>query len=392
MWDLDYPEGETGWHKSYYQDGRPTAGLLSANGLWWYVGTTDSNMNRGRANTATRTFLCQDYLKKPIDFDRNLILVDEAAIADAINNDPGCQSCHISMDPIASHFFGFYYNDVFRPLEIAYYHPDREIMWQDTSGRSPGYFGTPTLGLADLGRQMAADSRYPQCMVERTYELLMRRPLEIEDSDTITGHRETFLNEGLTVRALFRSIVNSPEYRVANSDSLLDVTHKMVTPDLLSTVVQEITGFEWLADDHGFNLMEVETDGYLTLAGGADGYTVTRSAMEPSTTVLLVQERLAEAAAEFVVSHDEDGEEEPILMTRLDWTETPSDPEGRERMVVQLQDLHMIMFGHRIDADGPEIEANLELWQSLYDIDPDVVDAWVGLVAVLLRDPDFLFY
>ena len=39
-----------------------------------------------------------------------------------------------------------------------------------------------------------------------------------------------------------------------------------------------------------------------------------------------------------------------------------------------------------------EVEANLQLWNDLYAADFDQKAAWAGLLSVLLRDPDFLFY
>ena len=61
-------------------------------------------------------------------------------------------------------------------------------------------------------------------------------------------------------------------------------------------------------------------------------------------------------------------------------------------MRAQVQRLHLRLFGRRVASDGPEVEANLELWEDLYDVSLTVEDAWAGVLTVLLRDPDFLFY
>jgi hypothetical protein len=50
------------------------------------------------------------------------------------------------------------------------------------------------------------------------------------------------------------------------------------------------------------------------------------------------------------------------------------------------------VLGNVVEEDGPEVEANLELWQSLYAVSDDPAEAWKGLLYALLRDPDFLFY
>ena len=75
-WKLDYPEDATGWQVSYYTDGRPAAGVLTTNGMWWRYLTTYSNGNRGRANAISKVLLCTDYLTKPIAFDRNVNLLE----------------------------------------------------------------------------------------------------------------------------------------------------------------------------------------------------------------------------------------------------------------------------------------------------------------------------
>ena len=71
---MDYPQGEQGWQRTKYTDGRPMSGILSTNGLWWRYTTTYSNANRSRANTISRIFLCYDYLRRPINFSRDIVL------------------------------------------------------------------------------------------------------------------------------------------------------------------------------------------------------------------------------------------------------------------------------------------------------------------------------
>ena len=132
--------------------------------------------------------------------------------------------------------------------------------------------------------------------------------------------------------------------------------------------------------------------GVRTLAGGADGNTVTRNTTTPNTTITLVQERLAEAAAVYVVSQD--AALEPAqrrLLTVL--TELEATPEtDRDMVVAQIQALHARLLGSPVAADSEEIEANLALWSELYAISGEQGWAWAGLISALLRDPDFLLY
>ena len=113
----DYPADGTGWQQVHYTDGRPAAGVLSTNGLWWRYMTNTSNLNRGRANAISRIFVCNDYLSHPIEFDRDVNLLDSDALSDALKNNEGCVACHSTLDPLASYLFGFYYLDYTSKLD-----------------------------------------------------------------------------------------------------------------------------------------------------------------------------------------------------------------------------------------------------------------------------------
>ena len=388
VWPVDYPDGSTGWVKSTYTDNRPAAGVLATNSMWWRYTSTTSNANRKRANAVSRIFLCNDYLLRPIDFDRNVNLLDEEAVLDALNNNPACVNCHNSLDPLASYFYGFWYYNDNSPADVSYYHPERELRWEDYTGIAPAFYGEPGYSLADLGRQVAGDSRFPQCAAETAFELLLRRDADLADTDQLTDIREDFLEADLTVRSLFRSVMSTPEYRTAASDDTSITTSKMVTPTLLASQVEDLTGFSWTYG--GYDMLRSDYYGFRTLSGGADGYFVTKNARGPNATVLLVQERLAEAASAHVVAQDVADPSAARLFVHVDFTETPDS--GRDAMVEQLQFLHFRIFGNRVEADGQEVEANLELWADLYEVEEDTHMAWAGVLSALLRDPDFLTY
>ena len=59
-WPTDYPEGETGNRVVRYTDGRPAAGVLATNSMWWRYMSNGTNYNRGRANAISKLFLCTD--------------------------------------------------------------------------------------------------------------------------------------------------------------------------------------------------------------------------------------------------------------------------------------------------------------------------------------------
>ena len=73
----------------------------------------------------------------------------------------------------------------------------------------------------------------------------MGRDAVLMDGDAPAIHREAFLAGGLTVRALFRSILNHPRYRAATEAPSGFATKKLVTAGLMASQIEGITGFKW---------------------------------------------------------------------------------------------------------------------------------------------------
>ena len=386
-WPIEAVEGE-GWRVGTYTDGRPAAGILSTNGMWWRYMSNTTNGNRARANAVSKIVLCTDYLAKPITFERDVNLLDGDAVNDALVNNPGCAACHHSLDPLAAYLWGFYYTNMYSAIDTAAYHPEREHMWADyTDDVAPGYYGEPGYTLTDLGQSLAADPLMVECAAEQAMQVLLQRETSLEDQADLNAHRAAFLESELRMRPLLRSVVDSDAYRAAPSDDPRLASAKLLGVDQLSSSVEDLTGFRFTYA--GYDMMSTDTYGLRTLAGGVDGQFVTQPAREPMTTMVLVQERLAQGASRYVVENDSRADE-PRLFLYVDFTETPTT--NREAMVEQIQHLHVRIFGARVAADGLEVEANLALWEELYAIDGDPAEAWTGLLSVLLRDPRFLVY
>ena len=386
-WPVDYPSGEHDWLPVHYTDKRPTAGILSTNSMWWRYMSNTSNANRSRANAISRILLCNDYLSKPIEFDRSVNLLDDDAVRNALQTNPGCVACHHSLDPIASYLWGFFYYDYDSAEDTTSYHAEREYMWEDYSGVAPGFYGQEGFVLSDLGQQLAGDPGLIECAVEQAFEIFIGRPPEAQDTRALTGHREAFLESGLQLKALYRSLLADERYTGSVHHGQENSSFKMVTTDQMASQIEDITGFRFRTQ--GYDVMSTDTFGLRTLAGGVDGDLVTAPAINPTATMLLVQERLAQSAAWYVVSEDQSADR-PRLFTEIDFSETPNTTP--EPMVTQIQDLHLRLFGQLVEADGPEVEANLDLWTELFEAEGSIADAWAGLLSVLLRDPNFLVY
>ncbi len=387
IWPLEREEGD-GWTEARWTDARPDAGVLSSNTLWWRYTSTDSNANRKRANQISRIFLCEDYLVRPIEFDRALDLLDEEAVLTALQTNPACLNCHASLDPLAGYLYGFWYYDYYSVADLTEYHPERELQWGDQTGVPPGYFGSPGFTLKDLGRQLAADNRFAECAVEQATHLLLGRDLVLDDTGRLVQHREAFIQGGATLRALVRSVIASPEYRAGDVDDAVSVPWKLASADLLASQIEDLTGFRWTTD--GYDLLQSADVGFRTLAGGADGYYATKGATLPNATLVLTHERLAEAAAAYVAATDLalDPTERRLLVD-VDAAETSGSAPSSVR---QLQTLHLRLFGKRVAETDPEVVELAALYDDVFAIQQDPTSAWAAVVSALLRDPDLLLY
>ena len=365
MWPLDRDEGE-GWQTARYTDGRPAAGVLATNGLWWRYTTTDSNMNRSRAAAISRLLLCADYLGRPISFSENQEVVE---VEDAVRNDPYCLACHATIDPLAANLFGFWWLTLYSRVEEESYHAERESLAQDYLGVDPGYFGTPISGLEELGWAMSEDPRFYSCAVESSAELLWRRPVVMEDRPGLEAMRQEFVGQGAHMQPLYQDLIASPEYQVAPSETVLV---RMLSPSQLESVLVQLTDFEWTQE--GYAQLQNDKKGYRVLAGGVDGYAVTQAQTLPGLTWALVAERSAQTAASSAVAGGGIlGQELGSVSSPRDWIAT---------LIWQL---------NAERASDSELDALEQAYEELAQSQGEAA-AQELILSVLLRDPRFLSY
>jgi hypothetical protein len=392
IYPSDYPAGATGWRRARYTDGRPAVGVLATNGFYWRYSSTQANANRGRANAVSRIFTCRDYLDAVIEGNRELNLLDEAAVSDALRTDPACVSCHASIDPLAAYFWGFYNHFNFSPAEQSHYHAERELDWRVYTGVGPGYYGAPGGTLTDLGQHLAADPAYVECAVERTLEQLLARPVRLADTEALTAHREVFLSEGLRLRALVESVVRDPAYAPA-ADPEADPADdpRASAPRLLSAAqlrssLADATGYVFEAE--GLDVFAADLYGIRTLAGGLEPARDSERVVAPSSTGVLVQLRMAEAAADYAVRADLIDLSAARLLPAAGLAVGPEDPAFAPHLVA----LHLRLHGQRVEADGPEVLALTALYDDIFALTGESQVAWTGLLTAMLRDPAFFIY
>ncbi|MCP4807599.1 MAG: DUF1585 domain-containing protein [Proteobacteria bacterium] len=338
---------DTDWVKSSYTDGRPSAGVLTTNGLWWRYETTVSNLNRGRIAAVTRILLCEDYLDRPVSFaDRDV----DADPALAVLEDPACQACHSSLDPAAGSLMGFWWVVQYSEPEFAYYHPERERLWEDYLTVAPAWHGEPISGPGDLGVQISRDPRFHACAVSSFASSYWRREATWEDEVELAELREVFTQADHRVKPLLAAIVGSESYAADDP--------RLLAPYQLETAVEELTGLRW--EEDGVRMLDEDPAGVRVLAGGVDGHAARSPQQAPGLTRTLVLKRVAEMAA---VSGDALADED-------------------------LETLYWHLLAERpTESDLAELQA---LEDAVSELDPD--QARAAVLSALLRDPGFVVY
>ncbi|MFT5584211.1 MAG: hypothetical protein ACI9VR_001796 [Cognaticolwellia sp.] len=378
------PPNARGWMLARYTDGRPQAGVLVSNGLWWRYTSTSENRNRGRAEAVARILLCDERYSDGVDFSQGEGTA--MALEDRASSEASCLGCHAALDPIGSYLWGFWRNHPESFTEAASYYPARELMWQTQGGPEPALYGQPGASLYDLGQQIAADPRFSECAVRQGFEGLLGRPAELQDTAALTEHREAFIQGDLTLRTLYRSLVDDPLYRSADPDFTGTTPKRLMSPALLARQVESLTGFSWTWE--GGEMMSNDTSGVRLLAGGADGLLSQTQAQDYSLTSVLVQQRLAEGASAFVVEQDSLSlaADRRLFGLLTDLSSPPKDSVLR----AQINDLCRSTWSR---SPSPQEEEGLvALWEGLYESSGSAETAWTLLLSGLLRHPDFMEY
>jgi hypothetical protein len=383
IWPLEHPGGE-GWEISHYIDGRPAAGVLSTNGLWWRYTTDESNSNRRRAAAISRLLLCEDYFERPVSFSGVDTALDDEAVAAAIKENPACTSCHSTLDPLAATLFGFWWFEEHHLDEMAWYHAAREPLGEQTLQVAPAWFGQPVGGLIDLGDAITDDPRFSRCAAETFAAALWHRPVALSDFETIDHLDVAFQDSGLRAKALLAEILTTEHYTVgaltdaASAEDESATSRRLLSPDQLADATEALTGFTWTSE--GFDLMHNDSDGFRVLVGGLDGLTVFTPQRDPGLTWALVIKRLSEAAASYAVAQAQAGSPPPILAG----IDTAAAPDADT-----LAALHWWLLAREAEADWLADVA--VLWDAVEAIEGPSA-AWTATLSALLRDPDFVSF
>lgn len=377
---------DTGWREVNYLDGRPAAGVLATNGMWWRYTSTSDNRNRGRAAAIGRILLCDDRYEQPVDFnagDPTLPSFERLAA------DPTCVGCHSTLEPLASTLYGFWRMHPESYTEALRYYPSRERDWEAYTGTPPGYYGQDVDSLHELGPAIAADSRFANCAIEQAWGFFLGRPPGMGDSDAFTADREAFITGGLTYRSLVTAVIDNPLYRSDDPAWTGTTAPRRLSPDMLASSVEALTGYRWQVEG-GVDAMVNDDYGFRVLNGGVDGILVTDAPVSDSATIALVQERLAEAAGAYAASQEAAMESGGRTLFRevASLSESPSDSDARAQLAGLVRRVH----GRKLATDHEDITELLEFYRALESENSSSHIAWSLVLSALFRHPDFVYH
>ncbi|MEZ4238260.1 MAG: hypothetical protein R3F59_19340 [Myxococcota bacterium] len=436
---LPYDDSDTEhvWQPSHWIDGRPNAGLITESEVWRRHESAGSNFNRLRANLVADVFLCSDFASRDIVVEGGITISDEFQVAQATRTQTECVNCHQALDPLATYFFGFkkqvkrttvsksyrancsaaQVDDPFKPYAPAdfcypleMYSTEDEDWWMYWDLPNPGYYGAPGTDLEDLGEHIAADPRFAQCAARRFYGWMTQSdPLQVPLplAEDLQGVLE---QSGFSAKALAKAVVLSDSCRAVASapgaaPEVPAAGMQIVRPEQFARSVEALTGFAWRVDpDHegcddgdtngtdcwgAVDVMRSDRFGYRAMAGGIDGFAITRPIHQPTPPRELVWERFAEEAAAYVANNDL---AEPDHAARRLLTQVDADDTSRAAVAGQIASLYPALLGRFPAADDADVQDLADVWADKYARSADPAASWALVVAAMLIDPDAVFY
>jgi hypothetical protein len=418
-----------------WADLRPAAGVLSHSVLWRRYVSNGKNYQRGRAAMLARVFLCDDYVKRDVPPFPDIDFGDEEKVRSALKTNPGCVSCHQTLDPLANFLPGNYTraqvviekaHGIDGPMmadatcvqadpkpdcyPMLSYNETQEGKLEKQTGRRAGYYGDlrpdadppEAWDVGKLGQFMAEDPRFAQCTARRFYSYMAqvdldRVPLELIDrfAGALVGDDDSY-----NLRAMVREIVLSDEFMVSHAaaeegaDAVVGL--KTARPEQLARTFADLTGFVWkgrlpVGNNNreragAFPLLGSDEYGYRAMAGGVDGRNVTSPTHRFGPMRMLTLQALAGEAAGFVVDRDfakaDKGKRK--LLTLVD-----AQDEGEDLVKQQIAALHARVLGELVDPASPEVQLSYDLWN---DAGLAPAARWKLLLAAMFFDHRIAFF
>jgi hypothetical protein len=396
---LPYDPAGPAWQETHYGDGRPEAGILSSTTYFLRHISAGANWNRGRANAVANALLCYDFLDRDVTIDTSINLADPEVVRDAVVANAACASCHQTLDPLASFFWGFKGNQVINNIDAYPYtnfDPANTGRWRQTSKRDPAFFGSAGDGLDQLGQRIAEDPRFSMCAARRFYAFMAQTELDAVPLALASRLQEQFIASGYSGKALARAVVLSDEFLASHATDAADaeglIGLKTTRPEQLARLYLDLTGFRWETDStvnlRGSPLGRVDLTadsliGFTVLAGGIDSDFVITPSHTPNATSSLFLRSFAAGAAGYVVTTDfaQADHAKRHLLDRVD-----AGDRGEAAVRKQLVRLFARLYGQELAEDDAELDATWTLFADTLARTDDVRHAWKTTLTAMLQD------
>ncbi|MCY1005820.1 hypothetical protein OV079_09625 [Nannocystis pusilla] len=413
------PPGEDpppeGWHKVAWDSEQPMAGILSSGALWLRHPSNGTNLHRGQAHVIADALLCSGFLDRDVPLFNDIDLSDETAVKNALVDDPGCVSCHQTLDPLASHLFGFvrvapgqvrrsYASDgacVKEERGLCYplreYKPQLAKQWRGKTGRPPGYFGLPSEDLRSLARQIADDPRFSMCVARRFYGYFMQVGWNEVPDATAVSLQDALIDAGVRVKPLVKAIVMSDDFRAARARGLAGGGDRRPQDDAAGAAGApgrrpdgvRVEGAPGQGREGGGAVRRGRPDGDRPVRLPRDGRRG-RGVPDHGAELRL----LADAHAGAADAGDGGGRVRGRAGVRARARRAAAVHGGRRRRgggaggAGQLARLHERVLAAPAAERGPEVDASYALYQAA----GDGRRGWILVLAALLQDPRVAFH
>lgn len=363
----------------------PTIGILSTAAFMNRYPTTDTNRNRHRSKVVFDYFLNTDILAlgdRPID-------ATNSAIHNPTLNDPQCNVCHSSMEPVAGAFQNWDDDGHYNPPEDGWY-PE---MFE------PG-FEEETISVTEsdqalrwLVDRIVEDRRFARATVNQMFTGITSFPVlreyEVDSSSTeyqAWELQDAFLDQVTTkfeeseldLKVVIQEIVLSSYFRAvdheeANEAELMFAgTTRFLTPEELDKKIFAVTGVQWS------NRLSSR---YRLLYGGIDSDGVTKRLTEPNGVMGAVSIRMANeigcyaSGLDFALPKTQRRLFPYVEKSYQPYTVDGFDvPQVQENIRLNIQYLFSRILGQDLALDDPEVEAAYQLWLDLHQTGKQMIE------------------
>ena len=370
----------------------PHAGVLTSPMFLSRFPTTDTNRNRARSRYVYKFFLGTDILKtaqQPLDPTK----------IDAFNptlNKADCVVCHSQIDGPAGAFQAFQSDDQIRYDPAFQWFPDMRPPGFGAEEMPKAQFST---GLQWLAARVANDPRFALSAVYAIFTGLTGQepliaPSETDDADfslkfksylaqyyAFNAIAAEFTASGFNLKTIVKGIVNSRYYRAKNAGSLtaeqqVELSEvgmgRLLIPEQLNRKIVAVLGYPWRDYKYNGDLL-LRGDQYRLLYGGIDSDDVINRVTAPNGIMSNIIDRMSNEMSCVAVPRDfQKAKDARKLFPYVDPSESPKDKNGYEipaaveAIKKNIQHLHKLILGERLELGDAELERTYQLFLSAW--------------------------